>query len=225
MAYTKAEAIEQVYLHITGGQPTEDFNVQREDIAAYIGNVFNTVALIDSRRRRQEAKQEGVGSTGVDPAFLSTEFLTVAYDADQGMKYAEFIKKVLLMDNAYGIAEVGAKKFNEEKGDMAFVKIKGRYDGVGLDYLFTEVVRWYYDNVSGKQRIYFKGISPVVEEVRVSYVIAFDDLAMDDLVPLPSGLETEVIDRTVAFFQAEADKQVDNTNNSNDDRRNAQRQQ
>lgn len=219
MAYTKGEMVEQVYLYITGGQPTEDFNVQREDIAIYLANQINTVALIDSRRRRREAKMEGVGVSGVDAAFLSTVFLPIAYDSDQDMKYIEFVKKVMLMDNIYGIAEVGPKK-----GDMAFVKTNGRYDGVGLDYLFTETVRWYYDNVNGKQRVYFKGIPDVMDEVRVAYVIAFDDLADDDLVNLPSGLETEVVDKAVMFFQGAADKKVDNLNNSTDDR-NAPRQQ
>lgn len=224
MAYTKSEAVEQVYLFITAGQPTEDFNVQREDIAIYLANAFNTVALIDSRRRRKEAKSEGVGTVGVDTAFLTTMFLPIAYDADQDMKYIEFVKKAMLMDNTYGIAEIGPKKPNPESGDKPFVKIKNRYDGAALDYLFTEVVRWYYDNVNGKQRVYFKGIPSIMKELRVSYVVAFDDLADNDLVPLPSGLELEVINMAVAFFQQEADRRADNLNDHNDNR-NAPKQQ
>ncbi len=213
MAYTKAQMVEQVYLVISGGQPTEDFDVQREDIEMYMSNLINTIALEDSRRRRLEARRDNVGTTGVDASFLTVEYLTVLADDDAGQKYVKFIKKPLLLDDTYGIAEVGPKK-----GDNIFIKIKTRHDGVKLDYLFTDVTRWYYENNKGEQRIYFKNIAPVVNEVRVAYVPSMDDLDDDELVPLPSGLETVVVDRAVAFFMQEANMPSDDLNNHNDDR-------
>lgn len=213
MSYTKAQMVDQIYLLLAAGQPTEDFDIQREDISVYLPNAINTESLIDSRRRRQEARRDNVGSSGVDAAFLRVEFLTVEEDTNVGQKYVEFIVKPLLMDNTYGIAEVGPKK-----GDRVFVKINNRHDGVRLDYLFEGVTRWYYENNQGSQRIYFKNIPDIVDQIRVAYVPSVDDLKDDDIIPIPSGLETLVLDRAVKFFLTMSEREADDMNNSNDDR-------
>jgi len=209
---------DQVLLNISGGQPTEDFDVQIEDIIIYIANLIPAVVLEDSRRRRQEDRQDRVGTSGIDGSFLITEFLKVETDSNVGLKFARFIKKPLLMDKIYGIAEVGPKKPTADRGDRPFVKLASRYDGVGLSHLMAEETRWFYENDQGVQKIYFKGISHAVEEIRVSYVPSYEDLDADEIVPLPSGLEIDVVNRATVFFQQEADRPADGLNNHNDDR-------
>ena len=213
MAYTKAQMVQQVYLVISGGQPTEDFDVQREDIAMYLSNLINTIALEDSRRNRLEARRDNIGSLGVDPSFLTVENFSVLSDTVSALKYIKFTKKPLLLDNSYGIAEVGPIQ-----GDSVFVKARTKHDGVGLDYLFTGVTRWHFENNQGEQRIYFRNIPISISSVRVAYVPSMDDMDDDDIVPLPSGMETLVVDRAVAFFQMEADRPADDLINHKDDR-------
>jgi hypothetical protein len=213
MAYTKGQMVDQIYLLISGGQPTEDFNVQRADISIYIANAINHVALVDSRRRRREAKMLNKGSTGVDTSFLSTEYLDIQTDTKQDLKFVTFDKKPLLLDDAYGISEVSAVQ-----GEVPFVKMSSKYDGSTLDYLYTGVTRWYYEKTEGEERIYLKNISHVIEQIRVAYVPSFDDLDDDDVVPLPSGMEIEVVNMAVQFFTVQADRPADDLNNHNDDR-------
>lgn len=213
MAYTKAQMVDQVYLLISGGQPTEDFDVQREDIEIYIANAINHVALIDSRQRRREDRLTGDGSSGVDPSFLNVEYLPVQTDEKQDLKYVKFIKKPLLLDKTYGIAEVGAPK-----AQAPFVKQNSKHSDAKIEYLFTGVTKWYYEKTEGEERIYFKNFPKTITEVRVGYIPSFDDLDDDDVIPLPSGMELEVVNLAVQFFSAEADRPADDTNNHNDDR-------
>ena len=213
MAYTKGELVEQIYLILTALQPTEDANIQKEDIETYIPNAINHVALVDSRNRRREARRDDVGDSGVDPAFLRAEVLPVQKDCDVNIHYAVFETSPLLMDNTYGIAEVSSVQ-----GKRAFRKKMSKHDGDVIAYLFQGIVRWYYENYMGEERLFFENLPDVVKEVRVYYVPSSDDLGDDDIVPIPSGLETEVIQKTVELFLIGTERPADNTNNHADDR-------
>lgn len=221
MAYTQGQLIEQVYLHITGGQPTEDFDVERIDIKTAIPAIMASVALIESRRSRLEAHQMRTSRLGVDPAWLITETFAVFKDEDRDQSYMKFEKKVTLLDNMYGIANVGAIK-----GNCVFAPTIHRFATAGIDREMRAagVTMWYYEKVGNEERVYLKFLPVVVSEIWISYMPSFDDLEEDEIVPIPSGLELEVLQQAINFFQSEADKRADSLNNHNDDRNVPKRQ-
>ena len=215
MAYTSEELVDQVYLHLSGGQPTEDMDVQRIDIKKAMPSILAAVALIDSRRARNEARADKTSQLGVDPAWLITEFFEIQFDTIRDQRYFKFEKKVTLLDNVYGIANVGA-----ERGDCVFSPSPHRFATAGVDHEFRSagLVIWYYEKIYNEERVYIKYLPPVVEEVWVSYMPSFDDLDDKDIVPIPAGLELQVLQEAINFFAAEADRPADALNNHNDDR-------
>ena len=221
MAYTSKQLVDQVYLTLAGGQPTEDFDVQRVDIKKAMPAILAAVALIDNRRERQQAKNNRESTMGVDPAWMITEFFKIITDTLRDERYFKFEKKVTLLDNLYGISNVGA-----QKGNCRFLQSPNRFASYGVDDELADagLVIWYYEKIYNEDRVYIKSLPPVVEEVWVSYMPSFDDLADDDIVPIPAGLELQVLQEAINFFLPQADRPADGLNNHNDDRHVAKRQ-
>jgi len=214
MAYTKGQMIEQVYLAVHGGQPSPDVNVRREDIEALIVAATNYVTVKETRARRREEAQFGwLASPTVDTDFVGTYYLDVLYDDQRGLKYSELTMKIMSLPSNDGLQQVSALQ-----GNTPFVKLRYQFEDVGSEGVLINQTRYWYEKVGMSERVYYKNISNVVDKVMARLVVSIDDLNDDDIVPIPSGMELEVLQLAKEWFSGQRQMPADMLNNNKDDK-------
>lgn len=211
---TKGEMIELVYLGVQGGQPSPDVNVRREDIATYLAPAINYVTTGEIRARRREEAQFGwLSGPVVDNDFLGTYYLDVLYDDQRGLRYAELPVKIVSLPSNDGLNLVAPMQ-----GSTPFIKLRSQFEDAGSEGMFINQTRYWYERVGMSDRIYFKNISNVVAQVMTRLVVSIEDLGDDDQVPVPSGVEVQILDLVIAWFTKQRQMPADMLNNNKDDK-------
>lgn len=209
---TKGEMVELVYLHVTGGQPSQESNVKRIDISFMMAPAVNYVVLKETRIRRKESMMELDGnSTGLDGDFLGTFYEDVIYDDQRGLYYIEPSVDVVPLPYNRGIDTIAPMK-----GHCEFIKLKDQFEDVGLKYVFKDKTRFWFERVGTSQRIYFKNIPSTIKKVILKAVVSAEDLGEDDQLPLPSGTELEVLELLKAWFTGQKQFPEDLRNDNSD---------
>jgi len=216
MAYTKAEAVEQIYLAIHGGQPSPDVNVRREDIPLYLAAAINYVLTSEIRARKKEERIDGWlgGASGIDPEFLATYYLTIEYDDQRDLKYAALPVKLASLPANAALSTVAPLQ-----GELPFVKMKGQYEDVTVRRIMPNNTRYWYEKIAHWERIYFTNISPIIETVMARLIASIDDLADDDVLPIPNGMDIQVMSLVKDWFSGQRQMPADMLNNNKDDKR------
>lgn len=217
MAYTKGELIEQVYLKVTGGQPSQDVNVKRFDIIPFVSAAIQWVLTKEIRQRRREEAQLGEYSSDVEDTFLGTFFFDVQTDEERCLQYIVLENRLQSLPGNGGLKYVSAPN-----SDYPFQKLLSQWEDVTVGKILStsNITRYWYEKVETEERVYFKNLASIVDKVMVRMVTSLDTLGEDDLVPLPGGLEIEVLDMAVRFFAEQRNMPDDMINDNNDNKDN-----
>ena len=192
----KGELLESVFLNVNGGQLSADTNVRREDINAMLAPAINFVILKETRVRKRENSQFGWGgNTSMDSEFLATFTLPVKYDDQRGKRYIEPNVKLSPLDSNRGIDTI-----SPIKGEYDFKRLKNEFEDVGMNHLFPNTTRFWFEYIGVSQRIYFKNLPMSVQMLNLRAVAKAGDLNDDDELPLPSGTEIQVLELLTAWF-------------------------
>lgn len=212
MAYTKGELVEQIYLRVSGGKLSDDVHIQRVDIEPYLAAAINYAMVKEIRIRKREAIMNGEWDSDLDPDFLGTYYPEIQTDDQRGLRYAELPVKIQSLPGNLGLQEVFPLY-----GEVNFVKIKGQFEVTGLNRVLKCPIYW-FETVGISQRVYFKNLSRAVTKVAVRAVASIQDLEDEDVVPVPPGMEVEIIDICVGFFTGQRQMPSDMIANNNDEK-------
>lgn len=208
MLYTKAQAIDQIYLLIHGGQPSPDVNVRRADIALLMAAAINYVLTNEIRARRRES-----GNTDVDAEFLATYYCDVIYDDQRGLNYILMPVQIVSIPGGAGLNSVAALQ-----ADNPFVKSKDQYEISYLLRITPNTTYYWYERVGDQERVYFKNISPVVMKVMIRAIASINKLQDNDLIPIPDGMEMQIFPLVRDWFTGQRQMPADMVANNKDDR-------
>lgn len=199
---TKAELIDQVFLAIHGGQPSPDVNVQRVDIENLLPAKVSEAVLIWSRQSRRESLEEirffggaDGGSQTIDQQFLTTKKVSLTEDEERNLYYFDLpgrLQSVPLnraLDDVFPVQQ-----------SIPYVRVSSYREVSGLQNLPT--VFFWHEDIGGIDRVFLYNISIPVCDHYVRYVASIADVADDEELPLPEGLQGMVIDLLMNFFMA-----------------------
>lgn len=211
MSYTKGEFIEQIFLKISGGQPSPDVNVKREDIEAYLAQAINYVTTEEIRQRRREDEM-----TSIDPEFYKTyENLEPVFDANRNLYYLNLPERLQAIPSQQGIASVAPMW-----GEVPYIRLRSRYE-LGTHTKQVDNVFYWYEQLGGsggKERIYFNKMGYPIPFLVLRMIPSFESLDNDDIVNLPGGIELRVLDFADKWFAGQRQFPADMLNNNNDDK-------
>lgn len=211
---TKAQIIDQVYLAVNGGKPTQDTDTQRADIASLLDAAIDLAAqnldqvtLLNSMRMAR--------ISGVFPEYTNRVMVTydkeILIDEQRGLPY--FTLPALPVQSARQAAlDVQPKK---GAGQYIYAKTQSQVSSVpdcmGLVYYWAELV-------NKEVRVYFKNLGyPVCNHI-VQAVMPISAIPDDQEMGLNHGLEMLAIDIMVSFFRGQRvgprDLTMDQTDNN-----------
>jgi hypothetical protein len=214
MPYTKAELVEQVYLRVTGGKPSPDVKIQRVDIPLYLNAAANYVITKEIRGRRLDNLQTGsiFADDRVSSEFLNTYIVDVQYDAVRQFYFIKLPARLQSLPNGDGLQSVGLLN-----AEVPFVKMRNQYEDAYIQQVLNKTTRYWYEKVSGVEVLFFKNISPIINQVLLRMVASLDSMQDDDLVGVPDNLIPELIDLALQFFLGQRQTPADMLNNNADD--------
>lgn len=202
MAYTKAVAIEQVYLLLVGGKPNTVTAVMREDIEPYLLAACQWAWDEDIKERKLtelRAKRSGVSYTYSESDIRTVQELTVTKDTSRNAQYVTVPFRI----HSYGGQMIW--DVYPLQGFEPFHKIQSRSDLAGFDD--TMGVNFsLLENRQNEQRIYLYG--SLFDSVVLELPFDFNALKETDLLPIPAGKETAVIEKCVQFFSVQKAQSV-----------------
>jgi hypothetical protein len=185
----KGVMIELALQKTHGGVPNSDTGrvVRREDINAYLSAAVNYAIL---QQYYITKKEEGVSE--IPDSFVATYELRTAYDTKREQNYVTIPVPVLGMAKNRALRTVTSlsgenfveTSFTSQSHDRYY---KGSTDSVILFAL-------------DGQRVYFRNLPNIVEEVLVRVIASAGDLKDEDQVPVPAEMEVTVINLLVEFF-------------------------
>lgn len=213
---TKGELVDHVWLKVNAGRPLGDVPIHRAVIASLIPAVINYVVVGEYRLRRDERRAD-ISSTDrhgyVDPEFLGTYEVDIQKDIKRGRKYAKLPYRVQSIPHGLGLNEV--LPCNGQL--VQFHRVNSEIELMALDESVLGMITAFWMEQNPEQRIYFHGLSPVIEKVLVRMVVSVNDLDDDDQIPVPGNIEFQVIDILVQHFMGQRQLPVDAIANANED--------
>lgn len=191
---TKGQLIEQVYLRVIGGVNSQDANVERVDIAAYVASAIKWY----HRKYYYEYKQlEGV--YGYDEAGLVTYKITAVKDAERpDFHVANLPVKPLELPGGYAVDTVVPIE-----GITPFIRVRGQNWLLGMSRM-PDVVCWWLE----KEKIYLYNAGKTCDLI-VRAIPDPSDLSDEDEVGLPAGGDLEVVNLAVEFFTGQRSMPAD----------------
>lgn len=180
--------IETVYQRVAGMKPNAESLVKRIDIRAYLPAAINYAVM----QQYYINIQNSLDLNELPRQFVATfEDVKVEYSEPRDLRYISLPADAVPLPNDGGIDTVSAMQ-----GNVSFSPIRDQFELSGYEaYTGGNTKFW----IEGK-RIYFKNLSPYVKTVLLRMMASVDDLDDDDNAPIPSGLESEVIDMCVQYF-------------------------
>lgn len=208
MPLTKRQISDLVADLEAGGDPTVDSKFHRDNIQALTEVVRNTLIELDYNQRRNEG-QFDINGDFIKP-FPNQEVL---FDSDRDEYYTVMPSKYASLPNNRGIRMVSQMKNQKNE----FIKLNA-----GSQFVFCELEAGSLNGRTGYypegERIYYQNIDGVhVKKVLIKLVPALDSLDEDEVIPIPAGLEKNLIDGVREMLAETKITPQDKINDSNND--------
>ena len=200
---TKGEMISEVMLAVTGGKPTVDSAVLRPDIEVMLAPAINYSIVKDYYINKREGQSE------IQDDFLASYLVSISNDTLRG-QYLQLPQRVISLGNNKGIWSIRSPKGSNDV-------ILSRASRRGHNQYYTNLTGDYILAYPEGQRVYLDNVPPSVTSLLVTMVASVADLDEDDQVPVPAGVELEVIKILVDHFLGQREIPKDTIVNSRDD--------
>lgn len=209
---TKEVLIESVYLKITGGKPSSQSSVRREDISSLLPAVIAAAWSNEMDKRMAQflqMKRLGINKPLSNEDFKITQYLSPSFDGRKNAHYLDIPNGIPILN---GISEWD---ISPVEGVFSIYKINKLSDLVGLEDSVNDLAYAYYIN-NPTPRLYIHNIDSC--ELQVTTALNIDNIGDTDLLPIPANKEFEVINALVEFFTGQRlfpdDKKVDQIDNA-----------
>lgn len=181
----KGVLIDLVFNSVNGGRPNADSSVQREDVAALIPAAVNYVMTNDywGNLRAEGDKEIPMGIV------TEIELTTIVKDS-RGFDSIEFTTPLINPGGHSGIRYI-----QDDCGNNYYP----RSSSVGKS-AWDSILDGYqqYSYIKDKIRLY--GKPPLVNKVIAGVVVDCSLLSDEDELPIPTGMEPQVLDLMLGFF-------------------------
>jgi len=200
---TKGVLIELILQSIAGGVKTQDSGryARKEDVEAYLAAAINY--SLAKAYYINKAENEGIFPND----FIATYILDVEDDPIEGVRFVPLPSKILSMPANRGLRSVGPVK-----GDAQFVQMN--FEASAHDEYYKGSIR----NITGfmliGQTIQFRNLSHLVDKVKIRQVASIEDMDDEQELPIPAGMEVEVIQICTEFFTGVRSLPKDNRPNN-----------
>ena len=207
---TKGVLIESAYLNIMGGELSQDANVRREDLNAYLPTAVARAWTQEMFANRAEARAEvsvnGFSSFAPGPEFYKEVSITPTKNAVTCL-YDVRLPKLLDLPNNWNV--LGARSVASYNTD--FIRVNSYRDAIGLDGI-GPVFYWIVNDGISFKAIFGELPAPV-QDVVFTIAISPEALSMTDEVPYPPSVLNTTINMLVAYFRSQrgtpADSKLD----------------
>lgn len=204
---TKGEAIESIYINVIGGKLSDDVNIQREDINIYFSAAVNTAIVTKIRLDRREAQQDTLMSKSLSSDYIKTYRLSVVPSNE---KIRDVHIKLPIRTQALD-GNAGIQSVSDINRDFFYEKMGSLQQTRGIEDVLPPF--FWHESIDGDEYILIRKASFLVKEVFVRLVPAIEDLEEDDQLPIPPGMETDIIEMCIAYFRKQrhdgADYKID----------------
>jgi len=203
MGYTKRELADQILLKVNGGKPSQDTRVRREDIYKYVP------AAVNYAMTKQYYINSQDGYKQLPDDFIATyESVPVQFNAARELYYVQLPARIISLPR-----NIGLDTISPMKGFTNFVETSfssRQLDSYSLKHMADQVLYWIEFD-----KVYFEQLSDLVTELLVRMIASVDDLSPDDQLPIPPGMEVEVLKIVEEFFLEQRKIPADTLDNNN----------
>ncbi len=208
--YTKKELIYQIMTEINGGRNTQDTTVRPEDIGKYLPAAVNYAIIQQYRINKSE---EGSSLPG---EFIATyEDVEVKENTKRGLKYIDLPARTIPLPKDMGVNMISPMKGSPSQGISTFIRTTTTQLS-HLQYVIKHTPDQTYYWIEGS-KVYFDNLGELVDEVLVRMVASVDDIGDDVQLPIPAGLEVDVIRIVTEFFTGQRQMPAGMINSNKDE--------
>lgn len=184
----KGHVIELVFTTVNGGRPSTDLSVMREDIAALLPAAVNYAITGDYWANIQRDNDREI------PNSFVAELISGPVQTDQfGREYIDFDKKIINIPGNGGVRYVQDQCGNIYSPRAVGVSKKNYWDNA-LEYMQEFQLK------PNDKKMFLFNRPDLSEPFLVGYVADVSSLEDDDELPIPAGMEPQVIDLLTGFF-------------------------
>jgi len=204
---TKGEFIALIHNKVSGGIYGQDIAraIRKEDIATYLPAAINYAIM-----KQYYTDIERSGEHGFPDDFIGTYQLPVVLDTARDMRYVQLTARPFSTIRNRGIRSVSPLRGFVQFVATTYEELQHNqyYQGsLGIPVYWLEGTK-----------IFFQGLSTLVDEVLVRIVTSVSDIEDEDELPLPAGLEVDVLSIVEQFFLGQRELPKDSLNNNNPER-------
>lgn len=212
MMMTKDRLIDQVYLAVTGGKPTQDSNVQRADIES-LADAAIDAAVYNTNREQSILNLRQASITGVLPKtkgrINSTYTITPVKDEPRGLYYIPLPAQPI-RPQAGPVAEVSPKTGGTYIYATSQDDAESAMSGLGLSFYWLE-------DAGGEARLYVKGMGyPICEHI-VKVQMPVTEMSGDVELGLGENVTMLAVEILTDFFRKQSMSPQDLKMNQTDD--------
>lgn len=200
---TKGVFVESILLRVGGGVLTDELDLQRTDIEAYLPAAVNYALTAG---RNISISQEGNRNL---PSMFYGTFTDLVIDRSGSVPFVTLPKGYVPLYGNEGIRSVydNCNNYYAPLMDADRRTIKAYKDKL-IDQGF------YYP--IGKNRLDVYPSNPLVTMLNGEYIVRAEDLGDEDELPLPASTETMALDLCVQWFTDQRTRPADLINNKSD---------
>lgn len=205
---TVGEAIDLILINITGGHLTQDSNVHRAEIRAYIPVV---IEYLIGEKRRADIREARMSGRPIPP--LSSDFFGV-YDIpvkkDGTGYYADLPGRVVTTPYLASVQSVSIK--GSDYSVPPLIRLSSPEEAYGLPFVGATSFYYIEATTDGASRVRLINFSASNCNLIVRAMLSSEIVANDDQpLPVPGELRMLVIDKCVEFFRAQIGTPADQT--------------
>lgn len=208
---TIGEAVDLILIHVDGGHLTQDSNVLRADIRAYLPAAINYFTVAEMRMRRAEARGDSfIPSNWSDGSFFGIYTLTPV-NSEYGW-YVDLPGHIVSLFNARGLESV----YPIKAPLMPFIRMSNPSELAGAEQIMGPNVFYYPETAGEVTRLRLLNFSGSACDVIVRAMLDISALSDDSPLPVPAGVDMAVVDKCVQHFAAQRMSPADIALDGND---------
>ncbi len=209
--------VDQVYLSVTGGVPSDDIQVDRADIRhlapAAISEASDKFVKIQLNEAVQDWREFGIGREALAQDLWLNYELTLVKDTGRKLYYVVLPGKITYLPGDRGLMQGFISG-----GEVRLQRVGGFSQVVHMPDL-TGVIFMWTEKTSTDSRVYFKGLGlPVPETLTLRMCLTADSFEDGEELPIPDQVALYAIEYLTQYFLKQRQIPEDVTNTGIDEK-------
>lgn len=217
--YSIDSIVDQVYLAVTGGVPSDDINVDRDDIRhlapAAISEACDKHVKIQLNEAVQDWREFGLGREGLAQDLWLNYDLTLEKDTTRNLSYVTLPGKVTYLPGNRGLMQafISGGEFN-----VRFQRVGSFADIVHMPVM-TGVVQMWVEKGTTAAKVYFRGLGlPKPDSVVIRACLTADSFGDGDELPITDQAAMDAVRILTEYFTMQRQMPEDVTNTGVDEK-------